>query len=74
MTVDDVVQVIGRGYVFLGVPETDVHIGDKVSVKEHVFEVRGIEGWEFIKRKGFLLSPNAIAGEVIKKRDKIEFI
>ena len=74
MKVDNVVQVIGRGYVFIGVPDTVVHIGDKVSVKDYMFEVRGIEGWEYIKRKGILLSPNTIAGEIIKKGDEIEFI
>ena len=73
MKVDDVVQVVGRGYVFIGVPETEVNIGDKVSVKEHVFEIRGIESWEFIKRKGFVLSPNTIAGEFIKKGDILTF-
>ena len=72
MKVDDVVRVMGRGYVFCGEPDREVHVGLKVRKDDAVFNIIGVERLSHIKRIGLVLSPNTMAGEMIKPRDDIE--
>jgi len=74
MKIEDVVYVRGRGYVFLGEPEKDICINDKVQIDGAEFEVRGIERIKYVKSVGLILSPNNIAYVTIQPGDEIKII
>ena len=76
MKIEDVVRVIGRGYVFLSTmdDETVVCCGDTLCVGGGEFKIVGIEMMEHSKHIGFILSPNDAAHDTIRVGDDIEII
>ena len=74
MKIENIVHVLGRGYIFIGEPEKEVHLGDKIRIEDAEFEVRGVEGATCTKMVGLVLSPNKSAYITIQKGDEVEII
>ncbi len=75
MIVEDKVYVVGRGWIictkYNGKP---LHIGDKFSMNNNIFEIRSIEAWRYNIGSpiGLLFRPNDLVegvkiGSEIKK-------
>lgn len=62
MKVEDIVRVLGRGYVVVTTPETEIHVGDIITIDGTEFTVRGVEGMRHIKSVGLVLAPNTEVG------------
>lgn len=75
MKVEDIVQVVGRGYIVCShMDGRTIRVGDKVMAGDTEFEVRGIERWLYSKSIGLILSPNTSLPGCFRIGDEIKFI
>ena len=74
MIIDDIVHVLGKGYIFICTPNKEIHINDLVNANGTNFRVTGIEDITHTQTVGLVLSPNVIAFMSIKKSDNVEII
>lgn len=75
MKVEDIVRVVGRGYIVCSHLDNEViHIGDIVKAGNTEFRIRGIEKWQYSKAVGLLMSPNDLVPEHFGIGDKIVII
>ena len=75
MKVEDIVRVVGRGYIICShLDDEVVRVGDKVTAGDTEFRVRGIEKWQYSKAVGLLLSPNDLVPEHFVIGDEIVII
>jgi len=74
MKIEKVIDVSGRGFVFIGTPNKEVRCGDKIMIGNASFKITGIESASNTKRKGFILSPNKLAYINIQKGDEVEIV
>ena len=71
MEVLDKVKVIGRGYVFVVVPDQPINVGDYVFAGINAFKVTSVEHLSHMEKVGLILAPNKAAGELIEVGDTI---
>jgi len=76
MIVGDIVYVIGRGNIICSVlGDNDIiHINDNIKIKNHIFDITGIEMWEHSKNIGIILKPNNLIQELVNIGDEIKII
>lgn len=75
MRISDIVHVTGRGYVFLGIPDTgeEFHSGDTVVIRGRSdrYEISAVERLTWVKTIGIILRPNQEAAKQICIGDEI---
>ena len=72
MKIIDKVKVIGRGYVFIIIPDDTINMTDTIVFNGVQFKITGIERLSFMKQVGLILNPNDTAGNIINIGDEIE--
>lgn len=75
MIVEKIVYVIGRGNIVCStLGDNDIiHMNDNIKIKNHIFDIIGIEMWSYSKHIGLILKPNNLVEEV-NINDEIEII
>lgn len=72
--INDIVKVLGRGYVFVGEDAMEIHVGNKLKIQDKLFNISGVERVSHMKSVGLVLSHSDEAKDLCKIGDYVEVV
>lgn len=72
--INEIVKVLGRGYVFVGEDAMDIHVGNKLKIQDKLFNISGVERVSHMKSVGLVISHSDEAKDLCKIGDYVEVV